>query len=274
MPLEDGLARHCVVLPVLDHVGLGVGPFGIPDLLKGGAGHLGIDAVGRIAGQKGRALHVLDLADGSPRGQAGGDLPGGPLPHAVGQQVRPAVQQNAPADLVLPVVVVSETAQGRLQPADDDGDIPKGPSRQVGVDDHRPVGPQTDPFAGRIGVLAPPPLGHGVVGHHRVDIPPRQHHPQPGPAKGQQVVGGVPPGLGAHRHPVALSLQHPSDDGGAEGGVVYIGVPHHDEKVIALPPSGRHILLGNGQKTLILQFQCLSPTGPGGRGFPPPPQSW
>ena len=53
-------------------------------------------------------------------------------------------------------------------------------------------------------------------------------------------------------HPVPLRLQHPADDGGAEGGVVHIGVPGDHQKIIVVPSPLQHVRPGDGQKITML----------------------
>lgn len=94
------------------------------------------------------APHVGNLPHGRPGGQPGGNLQGGGLPHAVSEDIRLGIKKDGAAHLVLPVIVVGKAAQAGLQPADDDGDVPEGLPRPVGVDRCRVVGPQAGLPAG------------------------------------------------------------------------------------------------------------------------------
>ena len=143
---------------------------------------------------------------------------------------------------------MGEPAEGGLQPADDQGDVPKDLPHPVGVDDGGPVRPEARPVPGGVGVVVAALLGGGVVGHHGVDVAPVDEDPVPGPAQGGKGLRIPPVGLGEDGHPVALCLQHPADDGGAEGGVVHVGVPGDEEKVIVVPSPLEEVLPGDGQK--------------------------
>ena len=248
MPLQDGLPHEGVVLQVLGHVGPGVGLPGGGHLLEGGDLHLGIGAHARVPDRRAGAPHVGDLGHRGARGQPGGDLHRGPLPHAVGEDVRLGVEEDGPAHLVLPVVVVGEAAQAGLQPADDHRDVPEGLPHPVGVDHRGVVGAQPGLSPGGVGVVVAALFGGGVVGHHGVQVARRDQHPQPGPAQGLEGLGAVPVGLGQDGHPVALGLQHPADDGRAEGGVVHIGVPGDEQEVEAVPPPAGHVLPADGEE--------------------------
>ena len=194
--LDDRLAPDGVVLVVLHQVSGGVGLLVPADLLVGGHPDGGVLAgVGGICGEAG-PLHVGDLIHRLPGGQTPGDLPGGPLPHAVDQQVGLGVEEDGPADLVLPVVVVGKAAEGGLQAADDDGDVAIDLPDLVGVDDGGPVGAVPGLVAGGVGVVVAAFPGGGVVGHHGVDVAAVDEDPVPGPAQGGEGLVLPPVGLG------------------------------------------------------------------------------
>ena len=180
--------------------------------------------------------------------QTPGDLRRGALPHAVHQQVRRRVEQYAPPHLVVPVVVVGEPPQRRLQPADNDGHVRPRLPHPVGVHDRGPVRPLAHLSALAVQVAGPPPLGHRVVGHHRVQVPPADQHPVPGLAHGPEVLRRVPVRLGQYRHPITPALQQPRDQCGAEAGVVDIPVRRHHQKVIVIPAPVDHLLPAHRQK--------------------------
>ena len=246
--LENGLAHEGVVLQILRHVGPGVGLLGGGHLLEGGHLHLGIGAHPRVPHGHAGAPHVGDLLHRGARGQAGDDLHRGLLSHAVGEDVRLSVEEDGPAHLILPVVVVGEPAQAGLQAADDHGDIPKHLPHPIGVHHRGVVRTQARLPAGGVGVVVAALFGGGVVGHHGVQVAGGDHHRQPGPAQGGEGLRGAPVGLGQDGHPVALRLQHPADDGGAEGGAVHIGVPGDDQDVVGIPAPAGHVVPADGEK--------------------------
>ena len=246
--LDDRLAPDGVVLIVLHQVGGGVGLLVPGHLLIGGHPDGGIPAgirgVGGIAG----ALHLGDLPNRRPLGQQGSDLRHGPLAHAVDQDVGLGIEEDGAADLVLPVVVVGEAAEGGLQTADDDGDVPINFSDLIGVDDGGPVGAIPRPVAGGVGIVVAALPGGGVMGHHGVDVAAVDEDPVSGLAEDGEGLVLLPVGLGQDAHPVALILQHTADDGRAKGGVVHVGVAGDQQEVIVVPVPGQHILFRNGQE--------------------------
>ena len=151
------------------------------------------------------------------------------------------------------VVVVGEAAQAGLQSADDQGDVPKNLPHPVGVDNGGVVGAQARPPSGGVGVVMAALFGGSVVGHHGVDIARGEEHPQPGPPQGGKGFRVPPVGLGQHGHPIALGLQHPADDSRTEGGVVHIGVPGNQQKVIKVPAPALHILDAHRQEPLSVK---------------------
>ena len=275
--LEDGLSPDGVVLLILDLVGLGIRPLIRGYRLKGRALHLWIGTRRRIFGNKGGSLYICNLPDGRSGGQTGRNFPGGALSHAVDQQIRLAVEEDGAAHLVLPIVVVGKAAQTGLQAADHQRNVPKGLPHLVGIDDHRPVGPQAGPIARGIGVVMAALFGHGIVGHHGVDVAAGEQNTQPRAAQCCKGASLAPVRLGQDCHPVALGLQHPGNNGRAKGGVVDIGVAGDDQEVKLLPAPLRQIRFGDRQKLIHrflmipwLQIQCIFPEHPAGRGHPAP----
>ena len=248
VPLENPFSGHRIVLLVLHHVGPGIGGFGGGHLRKGGHLHPGIGAYAGVLARHAGAPDIGDLFHRRPGGQPGGNLQGGRLPHAIGEDIRLGVKENGPAHLVLPIVVVGKAAQAGLQPADDNRDAAIRLPDPVGIDDGGPVGPQAGPAAGGVGVVVPALFGGGVVGYHGVDVSRADEHAQPGTAQRGERVRAAPVWLGQNSHPPALRLQNAPNDGRAEGGVVHIGVAGDEQEVIKIPPAEVHILSADGEE--------------------------
>ena len=253
MGLKDGLAPDGVVLLVFDLGGEGVVPLVGANCLIGGYRHRLIGTL-RLPGGVGGAPNIGEGLHLLPPAQPPGNLPGGPLSHAIGEQVCLGVKEDGAADLIIPVVVVGKAAEAGLQAADDDRGAGEGFPGPVGIDDGGPVGPQAHLVAGAVGVLAAPLLGGGVVGHHGVNVASADHHAVPGLTHGTEGVGAVPVRLGQHRHTVALVLQHPGDDGGAEAGVVDIGVGGDHQKVVVPPAAVFHVLLADREEVQYIHM--------------------
>ena len=241
-PSPDG-----VVLRVLHAAGLGVGPLVLPHLLEGGQLHIFIGA-GTLPLQAGGAPDIREGLRPLPGLQPPGDLQAGPLPHAVGQQVRPGIHQHAAAHLIVPIVVVGEAPEGGLQPPHDHGQAGKSLPHPTRVDDDRPIGPQTRLLAGTVKVLAPTALGRRVMGHHAVQVPGGEHAAELRPSHGPDGLGVVPVRLGQDGHPVARRFQQPADHRRPEGGMVHIGVPGDQQDLVILPAPRSHVQLADGQE--------------------------
>ena len=87
--------------------------------------------------------------------------------------------------------------------------------------------------AGGIGILTAAAAGGGVVRHHGVDVARAHEKGQTGTAEAAKIL--CPLRLGQHADAVALRLQHPGNDRGAEARVVNIGVAGDDHNVGGFP---------------------------------------
>ena len=241
--LHHAAAPDGVVFVVLQLSGYGILFFILPDALVGGRRHRPINALFRTLAQKCRAPDVGNILHRRLSGKPPGDFSRGRLPHAVHQQIRRCIKENRPAHLIVPIVVVGKAPQRRLQPADDNGcAASEGLPGPVGIHNGSPVGTITHLTPRGVEILVPPPLRHGVVGHHTVQVSPSDEHAKPGLShfgKGRVV---VPIRLGKHCHPIALCLQKPGDKRAAEAGVVDVGISHHHQEIIVVPVPGPHLL--------------------------------
>ena len=250
IPLPMGLdhrpAPDRVVFVVLRQIGGGVGPFVSGNCFKGSYLHRRERAGVGASGGKAGAFYSGDPGRRRALHQESGDLQSGLLAHAVHQQIRLRVEQEGPAHLVVPVVIMGEPPERGLQTSHDDGDVAEDLPDLVAVDDGCPVGTQTGPVSRGIGVIMPPLFRCGVVGYHGVDIPAVDEDAVPRPAQGSEGFGVCPVGLGQDGDTVARVLQQPADDRRAEGGVVHIGVPGDQEEVAVVPVPAQHLLPGYG----------------------------
>ena len=245
--LQQGPSPDGVVLLILHPTGFRVGPLVLPHLLKGGELQKIIGA-GPLLPEAGRAPDVRQGLRPLPGLQPPGDLQAGPLPHAVGQQVRPGIHQHAAAHLIVPIVVVGEAPEGCLQPTHDDGQAGKSLPHPARIDDDRPIGPQARLLAGTVKVLAPEALGRRVMGHHAVQVPGGEHAAELRPSHGPDGLGVVPVRLGQDGHPVARRFQQPADHRRPERGMVHIGVPGDQQDLVILPAPLGHVQLADGQE--------------------------
>ena len=86
------------------------------------------------------AVDIGDLIDRQSRVERVGDLDDRVLAHTVDEDVGARVEQYRALELVLPVVVVGQTAQARLDAADDDRSVLERLADEVAVDRDGTVG--------------------------------------------------------------------------------------------------------------------------------------
>ena len=141
---------------------------------------------------------------------------------------------------------MGEAAQRSLQTADGDRHVTPYTANGTAVGDGGAIGSQTRLAAGGVGVLTAFALGGGVVGHHGVDVAAVDQKRQPRRTKAAIILVAL--GLGEDAHAIAVAFQHTGDDGGAEAGVVHVGVTRHQHKIRLLPSALFHVRRRNGQK--------------------------
>ncbi len=171
------------------------------------------------------------------------------LAHAVHHQVGAAVGQDRGHDAVAPVVVVREAPERGFDAAGDHGRVGKEPLENPRVDRHGAVGTVARGAARRVGVVVAQPQVGRVVVHHRVHGSGRDAEEEARGAELGEVAQVVAPvGLGHDRHAVALGFEQPADDGGAERGVVDVGVAREEDDVERIPSACADLLYGRRQK--------------------------
>ena len=237
------------MLGVLGARGLGIEALIIAHVLERRERDVIKFAHGGVTCDVARAGDVRHRAHGLLFLQPVSDLDRRCLAHAVDQQVGRGVEEDGAADGIVPVVVVCEAAQARLERAEDDRHVgAEGLARAVAVDDGRAVGPAAGALAGGVKILAAAALGRRVVRDHGVEIARADEHAQPRPAHGAEGLRVVPVRLREHGHAQALGLEHAADDRRAEARVVDICVAADDERIVPPPAALVHLLGGDGQE--------------------------
>ena len=132
-----------------------------------------------------------------------------------------------------------------------------GLADEVTVDHGGVIRPLAHDPAGGEGIGFPPVLGDGIVIHHGIHVAPGHQKAQPGTAVYVDGLGIFPVRLGNDAYGVAVGLQHPADDGMAEGGMVHVGIPDHIYKVAPVPTPVQHILSAKGKKFQILVLRSV-----------------
>ncbi len=250
MRLRERLSPDGVVLGILRARGESVFFLIVPHFFKARQNHR---ALRRFIGDDRRAA---DAAQRLSVAQAVCGFECGALAHAVDKNVGARIENDAPAHLVVPVIVMRKPAERGLHPAEQDRNAGERLPRAVGIHGAGAVGPQPGLPSGRIEILAAALFCRRVVRHHAVEIARADENAEFRPP--HRLEGGsiVPRGLREHRHAVARVLQQPPDDGRAERRVIDIGVARHKQYIVPVPAAREHVRARYGQKILRIRFTC------------------
>ncbi|KIG14484.1 hypothetical protein DB30_06711 [Enhygromyxa salina] len=202
----------------------------------------------QLADDRRGAADIAKIADELTLTEAMGDLDDRALGVAVDQKIGLGVEQHAAPDLVGPIVVVGDAAQAGLDPTDDHGDLGRGFTAALRVDDDRAIGARARAAAGRVGVVRAVLAIRGVVVDQRVHVAAGHPPKQVGRAELRERFGVLPVGLREHAHAEALVLEHPADHGRAKADVIDVRVTGHDDDVAAIPAELVHLGAGRGKE--------------------------
>ena len=144
---------------------------------------------------------------------------------------------------------MGDAAQRGLDAAEDDGDVGEELLEDLGVDDGGVLGTHVVTPVGAVGILGAQAAGGGVLVDHRVHAAGTDAEEEPWPTQLLEVaVVAVPVGLGHDGHAVACCLQRASYDGGAERGVVDVGIAREEDDVHLVPSAQLQLLLRRWQE--------------------------
>ena len=218
-----------------------------------------VDLVERTRAVNG-AVDIGNLIDGQPRVERVGDLDDRVLAHTVDEDVGARVEQYRALELVLPVVVVGQAAQARLDAADDDGGVLERLADEVAVDRDSSVGTAPLLAAGGIGVGVAAVLGHRIVVDHGVHVAGTDQKAQARLTEHSDAGGVGPVGLADDAHLVAVRVEDAADDGHAKAGMVHVGIAADVDKVALVPAARIHVGTTDGE-----EFIAARTPGAGGR---------
>ena len=163
------------------------------------------------------------------------------LAHAVDEDVGARVEQYRALELVLPVVVVGQAAQARLDAADDDGGVLERLADEIAVDRDGTVGAVPLLATGGISVGVAAVLGHRIVVDHGVHVTGADEKAQAWLAEHGDAGGIGPVGLADDAHLVAMRVEDAADDSHAKAGMVHVGVTADVDKVALVPAARIHV---------------------------------
>ena len=84
--------------------------------------------------------------------------------------------------------------------------------------------------------------------NHGIQISRADQKAEARPPEAAEIRIGIGAGLCQNGNAEALRLQHAGDDGGAEGGMVDIGIAADIDKIGHIPPKRAHLFRARGQK--------------------------
>ena len=206
-----------------------------------------VDLVERTRAVDG-AVDIGDLVDGQSRVERVGDLDNRVLAHAVDEDVGARIEQHRALELILPVVVVGQAAQTRLDAADDDGGVLERLADEVAVDRDGTIGAVPLLATGGIGVGVAAVLGHRIVVDHGVHVAGTDEKAQARLAEHRDAGGVGPVGLADDAHFVAVRVEYAADDGHTKARVVHVGVAANVDKVALVPAARIHVGAADGEE--------------------------
>lgn len=190
----------------------------------------------------GSILEESDLGDGAERGEGDaaaeerGDFGDRVLAHAVDEEVGTALDEYSWAELVLPIVVVSEPSETGLDAAEDDGDIGVELLQDAGVDDGGHIGAAARLSAWSEGIVVATSAASGIVVDHGIHGAGGDAEKVARNAEFLEVAEVVLPiGLWDDGHLEAFGFEDAPDDGGPERGVVDIGIAAEEDDIHLVP---------------------------------------
>ena len=136
---------------------------------------------------------------------------------------------------------MGQTAQARLDAADDDGSVLERLADEVAVDRDGSVGAVTFLAAGSIGVGVAAVLGHRIVVDHGVHVTGTDEKAQARLAEHRDAGGVGPVGLADNAHLVTVCIEDAADDGHTKARVVHVSVAADVDKVALVPAAGIHV---------------------------------
>src|SRR5471032_1344769 len=202
----------------------------------------------RIATDERGAAHVGDVFDLVTVGQTLGDFDNRTLGVAVEQDVGAGVDQDRVTYPVLPVIVMSDAAQGSFDATEDNRHVFVGFFTALAVDQARAVRTFARHATGGVGVIGTDFLVGGIAVDHRVHVAGRDTEEQVRLTELHEVVFGLPVRLGNDPDAEALGLQQPADDRHTERRMVNVCITGDDDDVAGIPAELIHLLPAHGQE--------------------------
>ena len=205
-------------------------------------------AFGRVLAQKCGATNIRDFADGLAARQPVRDFHDGTFSVAVQQNIRVRIDQNRAPHLVLPVVIVRDAPERRLDATQHDGHVAICFLAALRVDERAAVRPLAANPARRIGIVVTDFAIRRIAVDHRVHVAGRHAEEQVGFAQRFEGELRLPVRLRDDPDTKALRLEQPADNGHAKRRVIDVGVTRDDDDVAGVPAELVHLGTRHRQK--------------------------
>ena len=163
---------------------------------------------------------------------------------------------------------MGQTAQARLDAADNDGSVLERLTDEIAVDRDGSIGAVPLLATGSVGVAVAAVLVHRIVVDHGVHVAGTDEKAQARLAKHGDASGVGPVGLADDAHLVAMCIEHAADDGHAKTGVVHIGVAADVDKVALVPAARIHVGAADGEELVAARAPGACGRCWGMRGVP------
>ena len=175
-------------------------------------------------------------------------LPKRALAHAVTEDIGLAVEEIRAPDSIGPIIVVGQTAQAGLYPANNDGEAL--PTRADGTDIRNTDAIRTFPAkpSGRIPVVASRLSGARIVVDHGIDIPAAYENRQSRPAHFFKAFRLGEVRLCNDPDAKTFCLNESGNKAYRKGRVVDVGVGRDKKEIKRIPPAPGHILTRHGKE--------------------------
>lgn len=145
---------------------------------------------------------------------------------------------------------MGQTAQARLDAADDDGGILKRLADEVTVDRDGTIGAVPLLATRGIGVGVAAVLGHRIVVDHGVHVAGADEKAQARLAEHRDAGGVGPVGLADNAYLVTVCIKDAADDGHAKAGMVHVGVAADVDEVALVPAARVHVGAADGEELI------------------------
>jgi len=159
----------------------------------------------------------------------------GKLPLPVDQDIRLGVNQHARSDLILPVVIMSNTAHARLHSAEHSGNSRKRRFAELGIDNGRHLRFEPGAPARRINVVTPEAAPDGINTEHGIHIAGCDSTGDARPAHHLDRIGIPPVRLCNDADPPPFRQQKTPDQRHGKRGMIHICVARHKQNIEFLP---------------------------------------